>query len=77
MPGHGRIGNESDVAEYRDMATIVRDRIQAMIARGMSLDEVRAARPTLDYDGVYGASDGPWTTTMFVDAVYRDLSRKR
>jgi cyclase len=77
VPGHGRIGNESDVAEYRDMATIVRDRIQALIGRGMSLEAVKAARPTLDYDGVYGAAAGPWTTDMFVEAVYRDLSRRR
>ncbi|MEQ1758908.1 MAG: MBL fold metallo-hydrolase [Vicinamibacterales bacterium] len=77
VPGHGRISNESDVAEYRDMATIVRDRVKAMIGSGMSLEQVKAARPTLDYDGIYGASDGPWTTDMFVEAVYRDLSRRR
>lgn len=77
VPGHGRIGNESDVAEYRDMLTIVRDRVRLMIERGQSIDQVKAARPTLDYDGVYGASDGPWTTEMFVEAVYRDLSRRR
>jgi glyoxylase-like metal-dependent hydrolase (beta-lactamase superfamily II) len=77
VPGHGRIGNESDVVEYRDMLVIVRDRIRLMISRGMSLEAVKAARPTLDYDGVYGASNGPWTTDMFVEAVYRDLSRSR
>jgi cyclase len=77
VPGHGRIGNESDVAEYRDMATIVRDRIRTMIARGDSLEQVKAARPTLDYDGVYGSGDGAWTTDAFVEAVYRDLSRRR
>jgi glyoxylase-like metal-dependent hydrolase (beta-lactamase superfamily II) len=77
VPGHGRIGNESDVVEYRDMATIVRDRIRLMVERGLSLDEVKAARATLDYDGVYGASDGPWTTDMFVEAVYRDLRKPR
>jgi glyoxylase-like metal-dependent hydrolase (beta-lactamase superfamily II) len=77
VPGHGRISNESDVVEYRDMATIVRDRIQRMVDRGLSLAQVKAARPTLDYDGVYGASDGPWTTEMFVEAAYRDLTRRR
>jgi hypothetical protein len=59
------------------MLTIVRDRIQVMIRRGMTLDQVRAARPTLDYDARYGAAEGPWTTAMFVEAVYRDLSRGR
>jgi hypothetical protein len=73
--GHGRIANESDVVEYRDMATIVRDRIALMIARGMTLEQVRAANPVLDYDGIYGERTGPWTTDMFLAAVYRDLSK--
>ncbi len=77
VPGHGRIANESDVVEYRDMATIIRDRVRAMIASNFTFEQVKAARPTLDYDGVYGASDGPWTSEMFVEAVYRDLSRRR
>jgi cyclase len=73
--GHGRIGNESDVVEYRDMTTIVRDRIQAMVARNMTLDQIRAANPVLDYDGIYGARSGSWTTDMFISAVHRDLTR--
>lgn len=76
VPGHGRICNESDVVEYRDMTTIIRDRVAAMIAAGLSLEQVKAARPTLDYDGVYGAVTGPWTTDMFVEALYKDLSRR-
>ncbi len=76
VPGHGRIGNESDIVEYRDMATIIRDRITVMISRGMTLEQVKAARPTLDYDGVYGAIDGAWTTDMFVEAAFTDLSRR-
>jgi glyoxylase-like metal-dependent hydrolase (beta-lactamase superfamily II) len=76
IPGHGRICNESDVVEYRDMVTIVRDRIQLMAATGMTLEQVKAARPTLDYDGVYGAATGPWTTEMFIEAVYRDVSQR-
>jgi len=67
IPGHGRICNESDVVEYRDMITIVRDRIQVMAKKGLALEQVKAARPTLDYDGVYGSSD------TFVEAVYRDV----
>jgi cyclase len=74
VPGHGRISDELDVVEYRDMATIVRDRVQAMVRRGLSLDQVRAARPTLDWDPRYGAAAGPWTTAMFVEAVYRNLT---
>ena len=76
VPGHGRISNESDVVEYRDMATIVRDRIQHMIDQKMTLDQVRAANPVLDYEGVYGRST-TWTTSMFVEAMYRDLSNRK
>jgi cyclase len=75
IPGHGRISDEHDVVMYRDMLYIVRDRIRDMIERGMTLEQVKAARPTLDYDGRYGSDTGPWTTEMFVEAVYRDLSR--
>jgi glyoxylase-like metal-dependent hydrolase (beta-lactamase superfamily II) len=77
IPGHGRLCDEADVVEYRDMLTIVRDRVQSLIVRGMSLDQVKIARPTRDYDGRYGAATGPWTTEMFVEAVYRDLSGRR
>jgi glyoxylase-like metal-dependent hydrolase (beta-lactamase superfamily II) len=75
IPGRGRISDEHDVAMYRDMVTIIRDRIKALIARKKSLAEVLAARPTLDYDGRYGAETGPWTTRMFIEAVYQDLSK--
>jgi cyclase len=75
VPGHGRICDEFDVVEYRDMVTIIRDRIQAMIKKNMTLAQVQAARPTLDYDPRYGATSGAWTTDMFVEAVYRSLTR--
>jgi cyclase len=73
VPGHGRICNEADVVEYRDMVTIVRDRIVAMVGRGMTLAQIIAARPTLDYDGVYGSDDGPWRTATFIEAVLKTL----
>jgi len=74
ISGHGRLCDEADVVEYRDMLTIVRDRIQTMIQKGMTLEQVKAARPTLDYDGRYGAMTGSWTTDMFIDAAYRSLA---
>jgi hypothetical protein len=74
IPGHGRICNEIDAVEYRDMLTIIRDRIADLIADGKTLDEVRAARVSLDYDGVYGTTSGPWTTDMFITAAYNELS---
>jgi glyoxylase-like metal-dependent hydrolase (beta-lactamase superfamily II) len=76
VPGHGRLADEADVVEYRDMLTIVRDRIQDLIAKGKSLTEVKAAGVTRDYDGRYGASTGAWTTDQFIETVYRELSRK-
>ena len=75
VPGHGRISDEFDVLEYRDMVTIVHDRIQAMAAKGMTLEQVKAARPTRDYDPRYGATTGAWTTDQFIEAVYRTLKR--
>ena len=73
IPGHGRLCDEADVVEYRDMVIITKDRIEDMIKKGMTLEEVIAARPTLGYDGQYGAQNGLWTTERFVEAVYRDL----
>ena len=75
IPGHGRLCDEADVVEYRDMLTIIRDRIQYMVDQGMSLREVQNARPTLDYDGRYGAESGFWTTEQFVEAVYVGLNQ--
>jgi hypothetical protein len=75
IPGHGRIADHAEVVYYRDMAAIVRDRIQDMIGKGMTLDQVMAARPTRDWDARYGRETGSWTTNMFVEAAYRSLSR--
>jgi hypothetical protein len=67
------VTDEWEVAEYRDMVVIVRDRVQALIKSGATLQQVLAARPTADYDVRYGATTGPWTTDMFVEAVYTSL----
>jgi glyoxylase-like metal-dependent hydrolase (beta-lactamase superfamily II) len=75
VPGHGRICNESDVAEYRDMTTIIRDRIQAMVDKKMTLAQIKAAGPTKDYDGVY--STPQWTGEMFIEAIYADLTKRK
>ena len=75
IPGHGRISDENDVLWYRDMLQIVSDRIKAMVAKKMTLDQVKAAKPTADYDARYGSDTGAWTTAMFIEAVYRDLSK--
>ena len=76
VPGHGYVSDEHEVVEYRDMVVIVRDRVQAMIRKGATLDQVKAARPTADYDTRYGATSGAWTTDRFVEAVYASLNRR-
>ena len=73
VPGHGRVTNEWEVAEYRDMLVIFRDRVQSMIKAGATLEQVKAARPTADFDVRFGATSGPWTTDVFVEAVYTSL----
>jgi cyclase len=77
VPGHGRLCDEADVVEYRNMLTVIRDRFQDMIHKGMTLEQVKAAKPTLDYDTQYGATTGFWTTDMFIEAVYKSLSEKK
>jgi cyclase len=75
VPGHGRLCDLGDVLEYREMAIIIRDRIQDMVGKGMTLEQVKAAKPTLDYDPLYGSSTG-WTTDKFVEAVYKSLKNQ-
>ena len=75
IPGHGRVCDEADVLEYRDMVTIIRDRIQDMVKRGLTIEQVKAAKPTLDYDRHYGSDTGFVTTAGFIEAVYKDLSK--
>jgi cyclase len=76
IPGHGRIVDRFEVVEYRDMVTIIRDRIRAAIKKGMTLDQVKAASLTLDYDYRYGAKTGPGTTDQFVESIYKSLPKR-
>jgi glyoxylase-like metal-dependent hydrolase (beta-lactamase superfamily II) len=75
IPGHGHLCDESEVLEYRDMVVIIKERIEDMVKRGMTVEQVKASKPTLDYDLHYGANSGPWTTAMFIEAVYADVSK--
>jgi cyclase len=77
VPGHGRICDEADLALYQQMVTIVRDRLQDMIKKGMTLEQIKAARPTEDFDPIYGKSKGDWTTDMFIEAAYKSLTTKQ
>jgi glyoxylase-like metal-dependent hydrolase (beta-lactamase superfamily II) len=77
VPGHGRLSDVGDLDIYHQMVTIVRDRLQDMIKGGMTLEQVKAARPTRDYDPLYGHNTGSWTTDMFIEAAYRSLTTQR
>jgi len=72
IPGHGRLCDEADVVEFRDMVTIIRDRVQDMIKKGMTLDQVKAGKPSRDYDTQYKGSPD-----VFVEAIYKSLSARK
>jgi cyclase len=71
IPGHGRVAEETDVAEFRDMVVIIRDRVQDLVAKKMTLEQIKAAKPSRDYDAEYGAS--PADADRFVESIYRSL----
>jgi cyclase len=73
IPGHGRLSNLGDVLNFREMVIVIRDRIQSMIDSSMTLEQVKAAKPSKDYDPVYGATTGFWTTDKFIEAAYQSL----
>jgi len=77
VPGHGRLVDSADVAYYRDMLTIIRDRVEDLVKKGRTLEQVKAANPSGDYDTEYGSTTGPWTTANFIEAVYKTLSSVR
>ena len=72
IPAQGRISDEHDLVMYRDMLFIIRDRVTAMAAKKMTLDQVKAARPTLDYDGRYDTPASPAAT--LIEAIYREAT---
>ena len=77
VPGHGRLCDQYDVVEHRDMVTIVRDRVRDLIAAGMTLDQVKAASPARGYSKRYGAASGPGTTNQFIEAAYQSLVKEK
>lgn len=77
IPGHGRICDEADVVEYRDMVVIVRDRVQDLIKKGMTLEQVQAAGPSRDYDTEYVTASSFVKANDFVAAIYRSLTGKQ
>ena len=77
VPGHGHVYDKLDLLEYRDAITVVRDRVLDLIGQGRTLAQVKAANPTLGYRSQYGTDSGPWTTDMFVEVIYNELTAKK
>jgi len=73
VPGHGRVSDYAELVEYRDMVTVIKDNIEELITKGMTLAQVKAANPTAGYRARWGRESGPWTTDMFVEAIYNGL----
>jgi cyclase len=73
IPGHGRVCEQMEVVDYRDMVVTVRDVVADLKKQGKTLDQIKAARPALPYETRYGAQTGPWTTNAFIEAVYKSL----
>jgi glyoxylase-like metal-dependent hydrolase (beta-lactamase superfamily II) len=73
VPGHGRVSDYAELVEYRDMVTTIKDVIEALVKKGMTLEQVKAANPTAGYRARWGKESGPWTTDMFVEAIYNGL----
>jgi glyoxylase-like metal-dependent hydrolase (beta-lactamase superfamily II) len=76
VPAYGRVMDQADVVEYRDMVVVIRDRIDDLIKKGMTLEQILKADPTRGYRRQYGRDTGRWTTDMFVTAIYKGLTAK-
>ena len=77
IPGHGRLCDQADVLEIRDMVTVVRDVVQDLVKKGRTLDQIKAADPAREYRGRYGSDSGAWTTEKFIEAIYKTLPGKK
>jgi cyclase len=77
IPGHGRLAEQMEVVDYRDMVVTVRDVIDELIKQKKTLDQIKAARPALPFESRYGSKTGPWTTDAFIEAVYKSLRQTK
>ena len=77
IPGHGRLSDEVDVLDFRNMLVIIRDRVQVWVERGMTLEEIIAARPALGWQARYGSETGPRTTRRFIEAIYAEVTAEQ
>lgn len=77
VSAHGRVADNWEVVDYREMIVIIRDTVEHMMKQHMSLAQIEAAHPALGFEPVYGANTGPWTTNMFIEAIYKSLQARK
>jgi len=77
IPAHGRLFEQADVVDYRDMVVTIRDIVQDMMKRHMTLAQIEAADPAQAFEHEYGAQSGPWTTNDFIQAIYQSLGKQQ
>lgn len=75
IPGHGRVCEQMDVVEYRDMVVVMNDNVAALIKQGKTLDQIKAAHPALAFETRYGR--GPGVTDSFIESIYKSLTAKK
>ncbi len=74
IPGHGTLASKKDLRAYREMLVSIRDTILSLVRRNKTLDEVIAAKPTKDFDELWGK--GFLSSEKFVELVYKSLAKK-
>lgn len=77
IPGHGHMTRQPELVAYRDMSVTIRDRIQGMVGKGMTLEQVKAAQPVKEYEPVYGGNAGVSSTDFVIEEIYKEFSRKK
>jgi glyoxylase-like metal-dependent hydrolase (beta-lactamase superfamily II) len=74
IPGHGRLADEADLLQFRNMLVIIRDRVKVWAERGKTLQEIQAAKPALGWEARYGSDTGPRTTARFIENLYNEVT---
>jgi len=74
IPGHGPLVGKADLQAYHDMLVAIRQRVSDLIRKGRSLEQVRAAAPSREFDERWGK--GLFSPDAFVQRVYIELNRK-
>ncbi|MCU1319035.1 MAG: Zn-dependent hydrolase [Edaphobacter sp.] len=71
IPGHGPVGNKTQLSESLDMLTAIREKVAELKKQGKSVDDTVAAKPTAQYDAKWG--NGFVKPDMFVKLVYQGV----